>query len=136
MEAYLNFSQDNQWFEIWPELTLALGAVLVLTIDLFSKREIGRPSIAGKIAVFFQAFLLVFHLFDYLVWHHTFDRSVFNGSLLLGFKGDVMRSFFLLASLLVSILGQRYLQVNRLRIGDFIPLNHACYCGAYASVSE
>ena len=62
MEAYLNFSQDNQWFEIWPELTLALGAVLVLTIDLFSKREIGRPSIAGKIAVFFQAFLLVFHL--------------------------------------------------------------------------
>lgn len=119
MEAYLNFSQDNQWFEIWPELTLALGAVLVLTIDLFSKREIGRPSIAGKIAVFFQAFLLVFHLFDYLVWHHTFDRSVFNGSLLLGFKGDVMRSFFLLASLLVSILGQRYLQVNRLRIGEF-----------------
>ena len=47
MESFLSFSQDNLWFEIWPECVLALGAVLVLGIDLFGKRAIGSPSFAG-----------------------------------------------------------------------------------------
>ena len=119
MESFLSFSQDNLWFEIWPECVLALGAVLVLGIDLFGKRTIGSPSFAGKTAIFFQGSLCLVHLFDYLFWHHTFDRSTFSGMLNQGFRGDVMRTFFLFSSFLVSLLGHRYLKLNRLRVGEF-----------------
>ncbi len=118
MEVYLPFSQENLWFEIWPELTLAIGALVVLGINLFSKSD-AQSGLSGKIAILFQAGLLIFHLFDYLAWHHTFDRDTFSGMLSQGFQGDVMRSFFLLASLLVSIIGHRYLLKHSLRIGEF-----------------
>ena len=119
MESYLTFSQENLWFEIWPELVLALGAVLVLGIDLFSKRDTLNSSLAGKVAILFQGVLCVTHLLDYLLWHHTFDRTTFSGMLNQGFRGDVTRTFFLLSSFLVSLLGHRYLKVNRLRVGEF-----------------
>ena len=118
MDAFLTFSKNNLWYEIWPELILALGALLVLAINLFSKRD-NKSGFSGNFAILFQLGLLVFHLFDYLAWHHTFDRQTFSGMLRQGFQGDVMRTFFLLASLLVSILGQRYLKSNHLRIGEF-----------------
>lgn len=118
MEAFQTFAQENLWYEIWPELVLALGALLVLAINLFSKND-NKSGFSGNIAIIFQFGLLLFHLFDYLAWHHTFDRQTFSGMLRQGFQGDVMRTFFLLASLLVSILGQSYLKTNRLRVGEF-----------------
>ena len=39
MEELIKFSEENLWQEIWPELTLAMGAVLILLIDLFSSKE-------------------------------------------------------------------------------------------------
>jgi NADH-quinone oxidoreductase subunit N len=118
METYLNFSNANIWSEIWPELALALGALLILGIDLFRKSN--NPLIStGSLAIFFQAGLLIFHLFDYLAWHHTFDRVTFSGMLKQGIQGDVMRTFFLLSSLLVSVLGRQYLKGKNLRSGEF-----------------
>ena len=35
MNAFLQFSENNLWGELWPEITLALGAVFVLLVDLF-----------------------------------------------------------------------------------------------------
>ena len=35
------------------------------------------------------------------------------------FRGDVMRTFFLLSSLLVSVLGHQYLKNKKLRAGEF-----------------
>ena len=118
MDAYLKFSQENIWSEIWPELTLALSAVLILGIELFKKPG-SSSSFCGVFAIVIQAALLVFHLFDYLVWHHTFDREVFSGLLSLGIRGDVMRSFFILSSLLVSVLGHHFLKKRNLRSGEF-----------------
>ena len=117
MEAFLNFSNSNIWSEIWPEIVLALGAILILGIDLFRKN--GSASFVGILAIILQATLLVIHLVDYLVWHHTFDRDTFSGMLQQGIQGDVMRSFFLLSSLLVSILGHQYLKGKKLRSGEF-----------------
>ena len=105
MEEFIRFSEDNLWTEIWPELTLAMGAVLILLIDLFSSKEKNKGNICGAFAVFFQACLLIYHLLDYLLINHTFDRSSFSGMLRHGFQGDVIRTFFLLSSLCVSILG-------------------------------
>ena len=78
MDSFLNFSNENLWIEIWPELCLALAALLILGLDLFRKPDSSRL-LSGRIAILFQLGLVIFHLFDYLVWHHTFDRVVFQG---------------------------------------------------------
>ena len=80
METYLNFSQDNLWGELWPELSLCLGALLVLGVDLFSNSSNAKKR-AGSLAIFFQFILLAAHLFDYLLLRHTFDRESFSGML-------------------------------------------------------
>ncbi len=118
MDAFLNFSNENLWSEIWPELSLAMAALFILGMDLFRKPG-SSPLLCGRVAIAFQFFLLIFHIFDYLVWHHTFDRDTFSGMLMQGIQGDVMRSFFLLSSLLVSILGHHYLKNRTLRAGEF-----------------
>ena len=118
MEEYIKFSEQNLWFEIWPELSLALGAIFILAINLFYKGD-NKVGLSGNFAIIFQGSLFLFHLFDYLAWHHTFDRETFSGMLHQGFQGDVMRSFFLLASFLVSVIGQRHVLKNSLRIGEF-----------------
>jgi NADH-quinone oxidoreductase subunit N len=118
MEGFLRFSSDNLWLELWPELTLALGAVFILLVELFSKRS-ERSNLCGKLAVLFQVILLGYLLLDYLLIHHTFDRSSFSGMLRHGFQGDLMRTFFLLSSICVSILGNRFLQTKKLKSGEF-----------------
>ena len=60
MEHYLNFSNTNIWSEIWPELALALAAIVLLGIDLFRKSD--KPIVSiGSLAIVFQAGLLIFH---------------------------------------------------------------------------
>ena len=86
MEELIKFSEENLWQEIWPELTLAMGAVLILLIDLFSSKEKKGGNFCGTFAVFFQVCLLVYHLFDYLLINHTFDRSSFSGHLQLLYR--------------------------------------------------
>ncbi len=115
METYLKFANDNLWAELWPELSLGLGALLVLGISLFSNSQ----KKAGDFAVLFQFFLLLIHLLDYLLIRHTFDRESFSGMLKHGIHQDIMRSFFLLSSLLVSLLAQGFLGGRKLRIGEF-----------------
>ena len=121
MEAFVHLYSTNDWGLIWPEIALALAAIAVLGIDLFGKpgQSTGKT---GLIAVVFQAALLVGHLLSYLFWNHpVFSDESFSGMLTTGFKNEVMRSFFLLSSLLVSILGYRYLALKSqtLRSGEF-----------------
>ena len=119
MEAFLVFSADNLWSEIWPELSLAIGAVFILLIDLFSSKKTNKRNICSAFAILFQVCLMIFHLFDYLLINHTFERSSFSGMMRHGFQGDVMRTFFLLSSICVSILGNRFLKLQNLRFGEF-----------------
>jgi NADH-quinone oxidoreductase subunit N len=128
METYLSFANDNLWSEIWPELSLCLGAILVLGIDLFTK-SYGLKVKAGTFAILFQFLLLVIHLLDYLLLRHTFDRESFSGMLKHGIHQDIMRSFFLLSSLLVSIIAHAYLKSRKLRIGEFHHLSMIATAG-------
>ena len=118
MESYLNFAKDNLWAEIWPELSLCLGALIVLALDLFSNSSVGKKR-AGQFAILFQIILFIVHLLDYLLLRHTFDRESFSGMLKHGIHQDITRSFFLLSSILVSFLAQFFLHSRRLRIGEF-----------------
>ena len=128
MEAFQIFAEDNMWRQIWPELSLVLGAVLVLLVDLFGSKGQKNSSLSGSLAILIQLFLLVYHLLDYLLINHTFERSSFSGMLCHGFR-DVARTFFLLASLCVSIMGNRYLFLNRSRVGEFHHLTMVATAG-------
>ena len=128
METYISFANDNLWSEIWPELWLCLGAILVLGIDLFTKSS-GPKVRAGNFAILFQSLLIVIHLLDYLLLRHTFDRESFSGMLKHGIHQDIMRSFFLLSSLLVSIIAHTYLKSRKLRVGEFHHLSMIATAG-------
>ena len=121
LEAFKPFVEFSDWVQVWPELALALGAVVLLGVELFRNPGNAKPSHAGALAILFQAGLLVFHLIDFLVWHseNYYERDTFAGLLSQNFRGEIMRSFFLLASLLVSILGESYLSRRKLPHGEF-----------------
>lgn len=115
MEAFVEFYSSNDWTAIWPELALALAALTILVIDLFGKdKSSGRT---GLFAIAFQAVLLVAHLISYI--SENSQNSYFSGMIEQSLLSDVMRTFFLLSSLLVSILAHRYLRQNRLGAGEF-----------------
>ena len=78
---------------------------------------------------FFQIILFIFHLLDYLLLRHTFDRESFSGMLKHGIHQDITRSFFLLSSILVSFLAQFFLYSRRLRIGEFHHLTMVATAG-------
>ena len=86
------------WLFFWSACFLPKKRIKAMHVVLF--------------AVLFQICLLVYHLLDYLLINHTFERSSFSGMLRHGFQGDVMRTFFLLSSICVSILGNRFLKVQ------------------------
>ena len=115
MEAFVTFYSSNDWTAIGPEIALALAAMTILVMDLFGKDKFsGRP---GLFAIAFQAVLLVAHLISYA--SENSSNSYFSGMIEQSLQSDLMRSFFLLSSLLVSILAHRYLCKNRLASGEF-----------------
>ncbi len=116
METYLNFSANNLWGEIWIELALCIGAMIVLGLGLLGGAS---KKTSGNFAILFQVVLLIVHLLDYLLLRHTFDRESFSGMLKHGIQQDIIRSFLLFSSLLVSILGQGFISLRNLRIGEF-----------------
>jgi NADH-quinone oxidoreductase subunit N len=90
----------NSWGSIWPELGLGCLALLLLVLETVlprpAHRRIPMVSIVGQLALL--GVLLA-----------TFDRSrheSFNGLLMQSSLGELMRVFFLVSSILVSILGR------------------------------
>jgi len=129
-EDFKHFVEFNDWLQLWPELSLAVGAVLLLLVDLFRKPTSGS-ALTGNLAIGFQALLLGYHLLDYLVLHteNYIARDTFSDMLSQNFRGEIMRSFFLLASLLVSVIAHNYLRRKRLPSGEFHHLSMLATAG-------
>jgi NADH-quinone oxidoreductase subunit N len=92
----------NEWGAILPELLLGGLALLLLVLEIvLPKRRqgaIGSVAVAGQVAII--GVLL-------LTWHSGYvGREAFNGLLLPSRAGQILRLFFLLSSLLVTILAQ------------------------------
>lgn len=90
----------NSWSAIWPELGLGCLALFLLVLETVlpkaAHRRIPMVSILGQLAIL--ALLLA-----------NFDpsfRSVFNGLLMHSPSGQMMRAFFLVSSILVSVLAR------------------------------
>ena len=102
LEAVKNAAASNEWGAIMPELSLALLALLLLVFEIvLPKKE--RAYIPG-IAILGQIAILI----EQLVFFNTgsVGTETFNGLLHHSYVGQAFRVFFLLAGILVSILGQ------------------------------
>ena len=93
----------NPWGAIWPELSLGCLALLLLVLEILlpktAHRSIQLVSIGGQLAI----------LAALLANIDTPYRAAFNGLLMLSPHGQLMRVYFLLSSILVSILARRSL---------------------------
>ncbi len=103
----------NTWGAIWPEISLGCLALFLLVLEICLPRSgharIPLVSILGQVAVL--GFLLA-HL-------DTPLGPVFNGILALTPPGQLMRVFFLIASILVSLLAVRSLSWQRVPRVEF-----------------
>ena len=102
LDAVKLAAAQNDWGTIMPELSLACLALLLLVLEIvLPKKERGLiPGIAivGQIAVLIEQFVF-FH-------SGAVGTDTFNGLLHHSYVGQTFRVFFLLAGILVSILGQ------------------------------
>jgi len=91
----------NAWWSIWPELGLGCLALLLLVLETVlpaaAHRRIPAVSILGQLALLVAVLLT----FDCSAAHETF-----NGLIGLSPTGEFFRVYFLLSSLLVSILAR------------------------------
>ena len=103
LSALRSMGAGNPWLAIWPELSLGCLALLLLVLEtLLPKSAHGRiplVSIAG------QAGVLAAIAFNFA----TPFQTAFNGLLMLSPSGQLMRVFFLISSILVSLMAGRSL---------------------------
>lgn len=103
----------NPWLAIWPEISLGCLALLLLVLEVALpgavRRRIPVVSIAGQVGIL-AALILNFDM-PY--------RATFNGLLVLSPQGQLMRLFFLICSILVSLLAIRSLAWQRVPRVEF-----------------
>ncbi len=92
---------SNQWAAIFPELSLGCLALLLLGLEMVLPKDNQRQ--IPLVALVGQAGILVGLLINF--YTATLDTETFNSLLRHTHQGQVMRVFFLVASLLVTMLG-------------------------------
>jgi NADH-quinone oxidoreductase subunit N len=94
----------NNWWAVWPELSLGCLALFLLVLETLLPRSAhGRIPV---ISIAAQLGLLVALLANFDTSYH----ETFNGLLFQSPMGELMRAFFLVCSILVSILGRASLR--------------------------
>jgi NADH-quinone oxidoreductase subunit N len=97
----------NPWWAIWPELCLGCLALLLLVAEtVLPKAAHGRiplVSLIGQVGIL-AALVLNFS---------TPYRAAFNGLLMISPAGQLMRVFFLVSSILASLMARRCLALQR-----------------------
>jgi NADH-quinone oxidoreductase subunit N len=98
--ALREYAAGNSWSAIWPELSLGCLALFLLALETVLPKaahsRIQMVSIVGQLAI----------LAALIANFDTPYRGTFNGLLMLSPQGQLMRAFFLISSILVSILAR------------------------------
>jgi len=115
LEAVQYAAADNQWAAIFPEIALGCLALLLLVLEIvLPKRQHGHIpafAIAGQLGLL-GGLLVNFR-------HGALGLSSFNGLLFHSYQGQLMRVFFLFASILVCILARVTLARQRVARVEF-----------------
>ncbi len=118
LEAVKLAAADNVWGAIFPELLLALLALALLVVEILLPKkhhdQIPNLAICGLLGVFI-GLLINFN-------SHWVGRYTFSGLLHHTTGGQIMRVFFVLAALLVCVLGKVSLAKQRMPRIEFFHL--------------
>ena len=102
-----SLAAGNRWGAIWPELSLGCLALALLVLETVlpkaAHRRIPLVSLAGQVAI----------LAVLAANFGTPYRAAFNGLLMISPAGQLMRVFFLVSSILVSLMAARSLSLER-----------------------
>ena len=101
LDAVKLAAADNTWLAIWPELTLACIALVLLVLEtiLPKKHHVLIPDVAS-------AGILGTLIGLFIRWDYALGEQTFNGLLFHSTEGQLMRVFFLVAALLVCLLAR------------------------------
>ncbi len=106
MAVYAEISRDNSWLSILPEIALGILALMLLVMELILPRK--RQALIPRIALWGQAGILILGVAYTSIFSGLGDQITFNGLLMHSIRGDAMRFFFLLCSLLICHFGNQY----------------------------
>lgn len=117
LEIFKNFATTNNWYAIWPEISMACLGLLILTgsFILGEKHQKALPIIAilGQIAIFSAIVCIHSGLFS---WESTYT---FSGLLKHNARGQIMRLFFPFSSIFVSYIAIVYFSKQKLPKPEF-----------------
>lgn len=111
LDPFKAFSATNDWGAIWPEISIGVLALLLLVMDLFAPQT--RQRILPLVAIFGQVVILCLVLLCFGSFVES-DTVLFAGMIEQSMLTQVMRVFFLLASILVCYVGLVYLNKQAL----------------------
>ncbi|HKB57778.1 MAG TPA: NADH-quinone oxidoreductase subunit N [Lacunisphaera sp.] len=94
-------ADTNEWWAIGPEMTLAIGALGLLVLEILLPKKDLRYIPPFAIMTLVVVLISVVLGFNIAGW----DGELFGGLILLSDTGRIARVFFLLSSLLVCFLG-------------------------------
>lgn len=117
-EAFKAFSASNEWGYLWPEISMAILAMVVLALDLFVAPL--RRSIIPAMVFAGQSVILIVHLLS--MGCAASGTPLFSGMIEITTLGETMRAFFMLSSLLVCYLGWVYFQKQNLPRTEFFAI--------------
>jgi NADH-quinone oxidoreductase subunit N len=103
LDAVKHAASLNEWSAIAPELALGCLALLLLVVEMLLPKN--RHGVIASLSILGQFAILAFVAWDF---HSTFlgREDTFGGMLRYSYIGQTMRVFFLLASILVSLLAR------------------------------
>jgi len=101
--ALQHLANQNVWGSLWPELSLGTLALLLLVLEIILPKK--SHDVISKVAIFGQFILLGLLVFG--ICSDTLSKTeIFNGLITLTKTTHLFRIFFLLASLLVSMIAR------------------------------
>ena len=110
------FSSSNDWRVLWPEISLGLWALALLVLDLFLPER--RRACIGRLAIAGQVLLFGFLLANFKGGQSSHEL-LFAGMIEQSTLTELMRLYFLAAAILISYLGQVYLDKQQLPRMEF-----------------
>ena len=115
----------------WPELTLAITVLMLLTVDFFVRSKKRLPVVS--IFAFLGSFISLFFCFKQMVMpsRNLFDRMVIHDSFSLFFK-----MIILLATLVIIFISAKDDETNRMNQGEYFALLISMALGAFVLASS
>lgn len=126
-DSYTNFLREisltNDWLLLMPEIILALIAFAILGIDLFlkSKKRVWREKYLMPVAICGYIFVLGILFLDKSTFYIE-NISHFGGLIEQTDSNQFMRSFFVFASLFVTLISGQFLSKKSLPKAEYLHL--------------